>query len=164
VILPGGPLPGALPEIVVADALSADPRAWVPQTADVSFLPLCLSLSQGFYVNLLRVRRAGVLSRHYHAQPVHGWVLKGRWRYREHDWEATPGTYVFEPPGEVHTLEVPGDVDEMITLFHVAGALIYVDDAGRPCGHDDAFTKHAAAAAHYAANGLGAGALASRVR
>jgi hypothetical protein len=31
-------------------------------------------------VNLLRVRGAGVLSRHRHAGPVHGWVLKGSWR------------------------------------------------------------------------------------
>ena len=65
-----------------------------------------------------------VLSRHRHPQAVHGFVLKGRWRYLEHDWEATEGSYVFEPPGEVHTLTVPADCPEMITLFNISGAMI----------------------------------------
>ena len=86
------PSPGALDDI--------DERLWVPQTADVSFRPLLLNVSQGYYVNLLRVRGGGgVLSRHRHPGPVHGWVLKGRWRYLEHDWVAEEGSYVFEPPG-----------------------------------------------------------------
>ena len=45
-------------------------------------------------MNLLRVRKSGVLSRHRHPQAVHGFVLKGRWRYLEHDWEAVEGSYV----------------------------------------------------------------------
>jgi hypothetical protein len=63
------PSPGALDDI--------DERLWVPQTADVSFRPLLLNVSSGYYVNLLRVRGAGVLSRHRHPGAVHGWVLKG---------------------------------------------------------------------------------------
>lgn len=45
---------------------------WVPQTDCVSFRPLCLCVSSGYYVNLLRVRGAGLLSRHRHPGPVHG--------------------------------------------------------------------------------------------
>jgi len=26
-----------------------------------------------------------------------------------------------EPPGDIHTLEVPDGVDEMVTMFHVTG-------------------------------------------
>lgn len=100
-------------------------RLWVSQTESVSFRPLCLSVSGGYYVNLLRVRGAGLLSRHRHPGPVHGHVLKGRWRYLEHDWVAEAGSYVFEPPGETHTLVVPEGCEEMITLFHVTGALLY---------------------------------------
>ena len=37
---------------------------------------------------------------------VHGFVLKGRWRYLEHDWVASAGSFVYEPPGEIHTLVV----------------------------------------------------------
>ncbi len=38
---------------------------------------------------------------------MHGFVLKGHWHYLEHDWVAEEGGYVYEPPGETHTLVVP---------------------------------------------------------
>lgn len=46
-----------------------------------------------------------------------------------------------EPPGETHTLEVPDDVDEMYTLFHVTGACVYVDPFGKAERIEDVFTK-----------------------
>src|SRR5262249_55964278 len=106
-------------DIVIASVLPEDERVWVPQAPNVWFRPLCLNASQGYWVNLLKVTRSGVLSRHRHTNPVHGFVLKGRWHYLEHDWVATEGGYVYEPPGETHTLVVPEDVAEMITLFQV---------------------------------------------
>ncbi|MGE0136938.1 MAG: 2,4'-dihydroxyacetophenone dioxygenase family protein [Ilumatobacteraceae bacterium] len=147
---------GTAADLVVDPLVPEDEREWVPQSEFVSFRPLLLSTSNGYYVNLLRVRRAGVLSRHRHAGPVHAIVVKGRWHYLEHDWEAIEGGYAFEPPGEVHTLVVPHDVDEMITLFHVTGALVYVDPDGRATGYEDVFTKLQLARDHYAAVGLGA--------
>ena len=63
---------------------------------------------------------------------------------------------VAEPPGETHTLVVPDDVDEMVTLFHVTGGYVYVDPEGRAMGYEDVFTKLDAARAHYEAIGLGA--------
>ena len=51
-------------------------------------------------MNLLRVRKfPDVLSRH-RPPPVHGFVLRGEWRYLEHDWVAREGGYVYEAPGE----------------------------------------------------------------
>lgn len=135
--------------------LDADERLWVPQAEGVWFRPLVLSVSQGCYVNLLRVRNSGVLSRHRHAGPVHAFTLRGRWHYLEHDWEAVPMSYAFEPPGETHTLVVPDDVTEMVTLFHVTGGYVYVDPDGVALGYEDVFTKLAAARRHYEASGLG---------
>ncbi len=142
-------------EIVVPSAIPEDERLWVPQTETVSFRPLCLNRSQGYWMNLLRVRQSGVLSRHRHPLPVHGFVLKGRWHYLEHDWEATEGSYVFEPPGETHTLVVPEGVEEMITYFQVNGAMIYVDPHGKVQGYEDVFTKIDMCRKHYAEVGLG---------
>lgn len=143
-------------EIVIPGAMTEDERLWVPQTETVSFRPLCLSTSQGYWVSLLRVRGAGFLTRHRHPQPVHGYVLRGRWRYLEHDWEASAGDYVYEPPGETHTLVVPEDVEEMITMFHVNGMMVYVDPHGAVTGYDDVFTKIEMCRAHYQSVGLGA--------
>ena len=203
-----------LPEIFIPNVFAGtdlsgidldDERLWVPQTPTVSFRPLCLCVSGGYYVNLLRVRSSsstgeGILSCHRHPNPVHGFVLKGSWRYLEHDWIARPGSYIFEPPGEIHTLvTVPsssstpsssdgnGSIlrvittdgedqygksvfhdsylendtssneydDEMITLFHVTGALLYCDKEGQVVGVDDVFTKLKLAKEHYAKVGLG---------
>ncbi len=143
------------PELVIPDAMPTDERVWVPLEENVWFRPLLLSATRGYWVNLLRVRRSGVLSRHRHPQPVHGYVLKGQWRYLEHDWVATEGGYVYEAPGETHTLVVDPHVEEMITLFQVNGAMIYVDPDGNCVGYDDVFTRIEKCRAHYASNGLG---------
>jgi 2,4'-dihydroxyacetophenone dioxygenase len=144
-----------LPDLVVAPAIPADERIWVPQAENVWFRPLCLNRSAGYWMNLLRVRRSGVLSRHLHPAPVHAFVLKGSWRYLEHDWVASEGSYVFEPPGETHTLVVDEGVAEMITHFQVSGCMYYVDPWGENVGYEDVFTKITMCRAHYEAIGLG---------
>lgn len=145
------------PDLVIPMAVPEDERLWVPQQPNVWLRPLCLSATRGYWVNLLRVRKSGVLSRHRHPQPVHAYVIKGRWRYLEHDWEAVAGAYVYEPPGQTHTLVVDEGVEEMITLFQVNGAMIYVDPDGRTMGYEDVFTKIDMCRRHYSAIGLGEG-------
>ena len=150
------PLPyGVQPEIVAA-AIPDDERVWVPQADAVWFRPLLFNTVSGGWCNLLRVRKAGVLSRHRHPMVVVGYVIKGRWFYREHDWVANAGDFVYEPPGEVHTLEVPADCDEMITFFNISGAMIYLDQEDRTIGYEDVYTKIEMCRAHYASVGLGA--------
>jgi 2,4'-dihydroxyacetophenone dioxygenase len=97
-----------------------------------------------------------VLNRHRHPMAVTGYVIKGRWRYLEHDWIAETGSFVFEPPGEIHTLVVPEDCAEMITFFNIAGAMIYLDDAGRQIGYEDVWSKIEMCRRHYVETGLGA--------
>lgn len=143
------------PELAVA-AIPSDERVWVPQAPDVWFRPLLLNTVSGGWCNLLRVRKSGVLSRHRHPMMVVGYVIKGKWFYREHDWVATEGSFVYEPPGEIHTLEVPADCAEMITFFNIQGAMIYLNDANEHAGYEDVWTKIEMCRAHYAANGLGA--------
>jgi 2,4'-dihydroxyacetophenone dioxygenase len=142
-------VPDDLVHLDVLDIKNTDERLWVPQSKDVWFRPLLFNTSQGYFVNLLRVRKSGILSRHRHAGPVHATTLKGRWHYLEHDWWAEEGSYAFEPPGDIHTLEVPEGVDEMITMFHVTGAYIYVDPQGKPEAVEDVFSKIELARAHF---------------
>jgi len=149
------PSHGLQHELAVA-AVPDDERVWVPQAPDVWFRPLLLNTVNGGWCNLLRVRRSGVLSRHRHPMAVVGYVIKGRWKYLEHPWTAEAGSFVYEPPGEIHTLTVPDDCPEMITFFNIAGAMIYVDAEGRQTGYEDVWTKIDMCRAHYAAAGLGA--------
>ncbi len=154
------PIPLVMPERIAQEiavtAVPEDERVWVPQAPDVWFRPLMLNTVAGGWFNLLRVRKSGVLSRHRHPGPVNGYVIKGSWRYLEHSWVASEGSYVWEAPGEIHTLVVDEDVTEMITLFNVNGAMIYLDEQGRHIGYEDVYTKIEMCRAHYAKVGLGA--------
>lgn len=138
---------------IVETVIPEDERIWVPQQPDVHFRPLLFDTVTGQWMNLLRVRKAGLLTRHRHPSIVTGYVIKGSWRYLEHDWVATTGAFVYEPPGEVHSLTVD-EGEEMITLFNVHGAMIYVDEAGEVIGYDDVFKKIEMCAAHYRSIGL----------
>lgn len=147
------------PELVHAGVLTdwlADDELWVPVASGAHMKPLLLHASAGYYVNLLRVRRTGVLSRHRHTGPVHALTLRGKWHYLEHDWVAEEGSYAWEPPGETHTITVPEGVTEMITWFHVSGGYTYVDPYGAVLGYEDVFTKIATCRAYYEEIGLGA--------
>ena len=148
---------GIQPEIAVR-AVPEDERVWVPQAADIWFRPLLLNTVTGSWCNLLRVRKTGVLSRHIHPSWVTGYVIKGAWRYLEHDWVASEGSFVYEPPGEIHTLVVDASADsgEMITFFNIHGAMIYLDEEGRHTGYEDVFTKIDMCRKHYSVCGLGA--------
>lgn len=143
------------PDQIVTAAVPEDERVWVPQAPNVWFRPLMLNTLAGQWCNLLRVRKAGILSRHRHPAPVHGYVIKGAWRYLEHNWVARAGDYVFEPPGETHTLYVDKDVDEMITFFNISGCMYYVDEQDRNTGFEDVFIKIDMCRKHYISVGLG---------
>jgi 2,4'-dihydroxyacetophenone dioxygenase len=132
-----------------------DERIWVELEPNVWTRPLYFDMNSGGHCEVLRVRRGGVLGRHRHPSPVHGFVLKGRWRYLEHSWVAEEGSYVFETPGEVHTLTVDDD-DEMQTFFYVGGPTLYVDDNDQVTVVEDNFQLIELAREHYAKVGLGA--------
>ncbi len=140
----------------VVDDTNTDSRLWIDLTDDVRQRPLLFDCTNGAWANLLSIRPGGQLKCHYHTGPVHAFTLKGSWRYLEHDWVAGEGTFVYEPPGEVHTLVVDEPVEEMITMFNVNGAMIYVDEKGATVGYEDVFTKIEMCRAHYEKVGLGA--------
>ena len=147
---------GMAPDLVIPNAHSDDERLWAPVAPDIWSRPLHLNVSGGHYTHLLRVRRSGVLQRHRHSGAVHAYVIRGRWHYLEHDWVAETGSFVYEPPGEIHTLTVPDDCAEMITFFNISGAMIYVDERGDAVGYEDVWTKIEMCRRHYADIGLGA--------
>jgi quercetin dioxygenase-like cupin family protein len=129
---------GAARDLVVA----ADDIPWVPQEPGRWFKPLQFFETSGTWVNLVRMEPGRRIRRHIHAGgAVQAYVLEGSWRYLEHDWVAGPGSYVFEPAGGTHTLEVLGDVP-MVTLFVVSGVIQYLGDDGAVVQQDDLHSRH----------------------
>src|SRR5437764_14910300 len=93
----------------------------------------------------------------YDVGTVHGYTMRGHWRYLEHDWIAKPGTYIYEPAGEAHTLVITEDSPEpMITLFVVEGGFIYLDKTvnGSFAAYEDGFTALDLTRKHYRGAGL----------
>jgi 2,4'-dihydroxyacetophenone dioxygenase len=118
-------------------AVADEAIPWVPQEPGRWFKPLHFFAASGTWINLVKMEPGRLIRRHVHAGgAVQAYVLQGSWRYLEHDWTATPGSYVFEPAGGVHTLEVLGD-EPMITLFIVNGVIQYLDDEDRVVQQDD---------------------------
>ena len=101
------------PPDIVLQTDPEDERIWVPLKEGVWLRPLMYNTVQGGWCEVVKVTGGGFVSRHRHPAPVHGLVLKGAFRYLEHDWIADRGTYIYEPPGEVHTLVVDDDCPEM---------------------------------------------------
>ncbi|MDJ0674216.1 MAG: 2,4'-dihydroxyacetophenone dioxygenase family protein [Calothrix sp. MO_167.B42] len=132
-----------------------DERYWIPYGEGTWFQACYFNVTTGGFANVLKILPGRQLDTHYHISTVHGFTLRGKWGYREHDWIATPGSYIFEPPGELHTLYVPEDSPEpMITFFVLSGGLIYTKSDGSFAGYDDGFTLLELAREHYLEVGL----------
>jgi len=122
-------------------AIDSTDIPWVPQGDGIWFRPLRFDLTNGRWVNLLKVTRGGKINRHRHSGgQVLGYVIQGGWHYAERDWVARPGTFVYEPPGDIHTLIVDNN-EEMITLFLLEGVIQYLDDDDNVISQDDVFSK-----------------------
>jgi 2,4'-dihydroxyacetophenone dioxygenase len=118
-------------------AVATDDIPWIPQEPGRWFKPLHFFTSSGTWINLVKMDPGRQIRRHIHAGgSVHAYVLAGSWRYLEHDWIAQRGSYVYEPAGGAHTLEVLGD-EPMVTLFIVNGVIQYLDEDGRIVQQDD---------------------------
>jgi 2,4'-dihydroxyacetophenone dioxygenase len=114
---------------------------WVPFTEDNScyFKPLRFDLNTGTWIYLFKIKSNQVLGRHRHTGgSVIGFNIQGKWRYEGRTWIATPGTFIFEPPGDIHTLIT--EDEEVITLFILGGSLQYFDENNQIVGQDDIYT------------------------
>ena len=147
--------PGVPPELYLCDPAASDDRYFVPFTETVFSRPVWISPQQNMWADILMSKSAGLVNRHYHPRQVFAYTLQGKWGYLEHDWTATPGDFVYETPGEAHTLVAYESTEPMKVFFVVSGPLIWLDEAGKPQGYFDVHDYLAMVRAHYAANGIG---------
>src|SRR5580658_11116256 len=145
-----------LGEIYRHNAPEGDKRYWVPFTETVSTKPLWISPSTNRWADILMAEGAGLVSRHYHPHEVFALTVSGKWGYLEHDWIATAGDFIYETPGEAHTLVAYEHPDPMKVFFVVKGPLIWLDENGASTGHFDVHNYIALCRAHYEKVGLGA--------
>jgi 2,4'-dihydroxyacetophenone dioxygenase len=146
----------SLPEMYTPSIATDDERYYVPLSETVGTRPVWISVSQNSWCDVLRATGAGLVNRHYHPHEVFAYTISGKWGYLEHDWIATAGDWVYEAPGESHTL-IAYEFDEpMRVTFNVTGPLIWLDENGEPNGTFDVFDYIALVRDHYEKNGIGA--------
>lgn len=146
--------PYTSPEMFQGDVLEHDEK-WMPVGNIGHSRPLMYDTKAGGWISVLRARGAGTIQRHRHASPVTAWTLEGSWGYREHDWVARAGSFVYEPAGHIHTLFIHPDEGHMTAVFHIFGPLIYVDADGNAQDYEDVFVRIDRYAAYCKTVGLG---------
>ena len=154
-------------EHFIADIDTETDGLWIPYAEGVWFQPCHFDVTKGGFSVVLKGLPGAVVGTHYHVGTVRGYTMRGHWRYLEHDWVAKPGTFIYEPAGEAHTLVITEDSPEpALIMFVVEGGLIYLDkpDNGSLAAYEDGFTLLEFCRNHYRQNGLDASALDARVR
>ena len=146
----------ALGEVYRQKAPEGDKRLFVPFTETVSSKPLWISPSTNRWCDILMSEGPGLVSRHYHPHEVFSYTISGKWGYLEHDWTATAGDFVYETPGEAHTLVAYEHEQPMKVFFVVKGPLIWLDEKGASCGHFDVHDYLKLCREHYDKVGIGA--------
>jgi 2,4'-dihydroxyacetophenone dioxygenase len=149
--------PDALPDAYIANAPIEDERYYVPFSETVSSRPLWISPTQNKWCDILWAKKAGLVNRHYHPHQVFAYTIAGKWGYLEHDWTATAGDFIYESPGESHTLVAYDHPEQMRVFFIVSAPLMWLDDDGNTTGYFDVHNYIELCKEHYEKVGLGAG-------
>ena len=134
-----------------------DERRWVPYADGVWLQPCSINLSSGSLSLVLKALPGASLGVHYHVGSVHGFTISGHWGYLEYDWTAVPGSFIYEPPGEAHSLVIRDDSPEpALIFFMIQGGLIYLDKPqdGTFAAYEDAFSALELCRAHYREAGI----------
>jgi len=104
---------------------------WVDATNGIWLKVLRVDAAGGVWVVRNRFEPGARLQTHHHSGPVDGYTIAGRWHYLEYDFYSLPGSYIREPAGSIHTLDVPADNDGITdVLFVIEGVLLNLRDDG----------------------------------
>jgi quercetin dioxygenase-like cupin family protein len=123
--------------------VGADEVPWVPNLAypGTWFRLLQADVDGGVYAMAGKMPPGLAVGTHRHTGAVHMYTFSGAWCYREHDYVNSAGSYLYEPPGSVHTLEVPtSNTEPTETLSIVYGTTEYLATDGSVVTVSDAGT------------------------
>ena len=120
-------------EHVDTAVIDGESLPWVPMTPyteDILLKYFKLDPIRGEWIVLMKAPLGVSLPKHHHTGTVLVYTMEGRWKYKEHDWVAGPGSIVYETAASTHTFEVvaAGETGYVTTLVQVNGDLLFLDD------------------------------------
>jgi len=108
-----------------------DDLPYVTVDQGIELKVLQVKVKEGLWVIRNRFAPGARVQTHKHTGTVFAFTTRGAWRYRESDFVNTPGSYLYEPAGSIHTLEVPEKNTEPTEVwFAITGANLNLDVAG----------------------------------
>ena len=120
------------PLAAVARHVGEDEVPWIenPSHPGASLRLLQADVELWLYVMAGRLPGDLEIGTHRHTGAVHMFTLSGSWLYREHDFVNRAGSYLYEPPGSIHTFYVLPNDEVTETLSVVYGETEYLDVEG----------------------------------
>ena len=135
-----GATPAAIAGVPVALHRGEDDLPFVRFDAAAGFLErgrmdlqlLQVDVEAGLWVVRTRFAPGTRVQRHRHTGEVFAVTFSGSWVYLEYpDSVNTAGSYLFEPAGSIHTLDVPSsNTEDTDVWFAIRGANLNLDVAG----------------------------------
>jgi hypothetical protein len=121
--------------------ITDDSLPWLPLTpyAELVFIKLLAAdPERDEMIYVLRAPPGVDLPRHRTSCATTIYTLQGRWKFREYDWVAGPGSLAIEPASSCHTLQVLADgTDDAILFVLAAGEQQLLDAEGRIIGAEN---------------------------
>ncbi len=125
-------------EDVDTRCIADDSLPWLPFTPEAEFISVKLLSADPVRGEMIMVVRAppGVdLPRHRNSCSTTIYTVQGRWKYREHDWVAGPGSLVLEPASVCHTTQILGDgTDDVVLFLLITGDMHLLDSNDKVIG------------------------------
>ena len=110
---------------------AADQMPYVAVDAGLELKLLQVKVREGLWVIQNRFAPGVRVQTHKHTGTVFAFTTRGAWRYRESDFVNRPGSYLYEPAGSIHTLEVlETNTEPTEVWFAITGANLNLDANG----------------------------------
>lgn len=82
---------------------------WVPDGYGGEMKLLVAKEREGLWIVRVRFAAGTLVQTHKHTGPVYAYTLSGAWNYLESEYVNRAGSFLYEPAGSIHTLNVPAE-------------------------------------------------------
>lgn len=119
------------PEIPVSFHRAETDLPFVTFAEGIKFQLLKVDVPNAFWAVRVRFDPGVTIPKHKHTGDVHAFTIAGSWKYLEYPEVNTPGSYLYEPSGAIHTLHVLEENEGVTDVFFVVrGANLDLDEYG----------------------------------
>jgi 2,4'-dihydroxyacetophenone dioxygenase len=120
--------PGSAPATAVAVHVGRDDLPFVDIGGGNLLKVVRVDEAEGLWIAENVFQSGFAVQTHRHTGPVFGYTTSGAWKYREYDYVNRAGSFLYEPAGSVHTLEVLED--DTRAWFHMYGVNLNLREDG----------------------------------